>query len=114
MVDPAPVLVPDDDVLGPQDELETFIVRDSKRRREHLTPQDMLAVAFNGMARRHIRGSFAGKDLQELATNPRRLADAFEALDGYPPGAFFDTGALRDMAKWKAGVEGDEGPASGD
>lgn len=90
------VLVPYDDVLGPED--ERFIVQDMKRRRSHLTPQDMLAVAFNGMARRHIRGSFAGKDLQEVASNLRRLADALEALDGYPPGAFFDTQTLRQLA----------------
>lgn len=28
-----------------------------------------------------------------------RLAYAFEALDGYPPGAFFDAGTLRKMAR---------------
>lgn len=90
------VLVPHDDVLGPED--DQFLVQEMKRHRGHLTPQDMLAVAFNGMARRHIRGSFAGKDLQELASNLRRLADAFEAFDGYAPGAFFDTETLRRMA----------------
>ena len=80
-----------------------------KQRREHLTPEDMLAVAFNGMARRHIRGSFAGKDLQELADNLHRLAYAFEAFDGYPPGAFFDTETLRRKARSKA-EEDDEAP----
>ena len=94
------VLVPYDDVLGPKD--DHFLVQEMKRHREHLTPHDMLAAAFNGMARRHIRGSFAGKDLQELASNLRRLADAFDAFDGYAPGAFFDTETLRRMARSKA------------
>jgi len=93
------VLVPYDDVLDPVD--DNFLLQDMKQRREHLTPEDMLAVAFNGMARKHIRGSFAGKDLQEVASNLRRLADALEAFDGYPPGAFFDTGTLRRMARSK-------------
>lgn len=93
------VLIPPEDLFEPEDLLEQFIVRDQKLRREHLTPQDMVAVAFNGMARRHIRGSFAGKDLQELATNLRRLADAFEAFEGYPPGAFFDMPTVRKIAE---------------
>lgn len=101
------VLVPDDDVLDPVD--DTWLVQDLKRRREHLTPEDMLAAAFNGMARRHIRGSFAGGDLQKLAENLHRLAYAFEALNGYPPGAFFDTETLRRKARSK-GDEDDETP----
>lgn len=92
------VLVAPDDVLGPENVLEPFVVEDNDRRRESLTPQDMLAVAFNGMARRHIRGSFAGKDLLELASNLRRLADAFEALNNYAPGTFFDAKAVRELA----------------
>ena len=104
------VLVPYDDVLGPPD--DQFLLQDMKRHREHLTPQDMLAVAFNGMARKHIRGSFAGKDLQEVASNLRRLADAFEALDSYAPGAFFDTETLRQMAA-SGNPADDEGESSG-
>ena len=98
------VLVPYDDVLGPED--DRFLVQEMKRHREHLTPHDMLAAAFNGMARRQIRGSFAGKDLQMLASNLRRLADAFEAFDGYAPGAFFDTETLRRMAESEPGDRG--------
>jgi transcriptional regulator with XRE-family HTH domain len=103
------VLVPYDDVLGPED--ESHLVQDMKRRREHLTPEDMLAVAFNGMARRHIRGSFAGRDLQELAENLHRLAHAFEALDGYSPGAFFDTETLRRMAASEDSADDEGGPS---
>lgn len=101
------VLVPYDDVLDPVE--DNWLAQDLKQRREHLTPEDMLAVAFNGMARRHIRGSFAGKKLQELAENLHRLAYAFEALDGYPPGAFFDNETLRKKARSKTD-EDDEAP----
>jgi hypothetical protein len=58
----------------------------------------MLAVAFNGMARAHIRDSFAGEDLRELAVSLRRLAHAFETFENHSPGAFFDTETLRRMA----------------
>ncbi|MCA1691710.1 MAG: helix-turn-helix domain-containing protein [Actinobacteria bacterium] len=91
------VLVPSGDVLDAED--EHYLVRDSRRHREHLTPQDILGVAFNGMARSHIRGSFAGKDLEELASNLRRLADAFDAFNNYAPGTFFDTETLRELAR---------------
>ena len=79
------------------------------RNRHHLTPEDMLAVAFNGMARAHIRDSFAGKDLQELAVSLRRLARAFETFDNYSPGAFFDAKTLRNLAGSEAD-EDDESP----
>ncbi len=61
------VLVPDGDVLGAE-EVDHWILRQGERRREHIRPEDMLAVAFNGMARRHISGSFAGKDLDRVAS----------------------------------------------
>jgi len=92
------VLVAPDDVLGPENVSEPYVFEDSDRRRQNLTPQDMLAVAFNGMARAHVRDSFAGKDLLQLASNLRRLADAFEAFNNYAPGAFFDTETLRSLA----------------
>ncbi|MGH9223960.1 MAG: helix-turn-helix domain-containing protein [Acidimicrobiales bacterium] len=90
------ILVPPDDVVDPDD--ESYLVRESQRRRQYLTPQDMLALAFNGMARAQIRGSFAGEDLLELASNLRRLANAFEAFNNYAPGTFFDTETLRSLA----------------
>jgi hypothetical protein len=105
------VLVPYDDVLGPQD--EHHLAQDMKRRREHLTPEDMVAAAFNGMARAHIRGSFAGKDLQQVASNLRRLADAFDAFNTYAPGTFFDTDTLRRMAA-SGDPADDKGASSGD
>ena len=101
------VLVPYDDLLDPVD--DNWLANDLKRRREHLTPEDMLAVAFNGMVRRLIRDRFSGKQLKELAENLHKLAYAFEAFDGYPPGMFFETGTLRRMARSKDG-EDDEAP----
>jgi transcriptional regulator with XRE-family HTH domain len=58
----SPVLVPGNDVLDPEPE---SLAAGMQRNRDRLRPEDMLAVAFDGMARKHIRGSFAGKDLQE-------------------------------------------------
>jgi len=91
----SPVLVPGEDVLDPESESS---LAGLQRSRDRLRPEDMLAVAFNGMARQHIRGSFAGKDLQEIASNLRRLAHAFETFDNYAPGTFFETEALREIA----------------
>ena len=100
----SPVLVPHDDFLDRHP--EQLMLR-LARQREGLKPQDMLAVAFNGMARRHIRGSFVGRDLESLASNLRRLADAFEAFDASAPGTFFDTQTLRDIADSTAADEDD-------
>jgi len=62
------VLVPYDADVDPAEELAAMAgVRD-----RHLTPEDMLAVAFNGMARAHIRDSFANKDLRQLTVSLRR------------------------------------------
>lgn len=104
----SPTLVPRADVLDP--EPDDLVLR-LQRNRDRLRPEDILAVAFNGMARHHIRGSFVGKDLEELASNLRRLAQAFEALNNYPPGTFFDVKALREIADAGSGHRGDEGAA---
>lgn len=90
------VLVPYDDYVNPaEDPLEAVA---GMGDRDRLTPEDMLAVAFNGMARAHIRDSFAGEDLQKLAVSLRRLAHAFEAFDSHSPGAFFDNKTLRELS----------------
>jgi hypothetical protein len=93
-------------VLGP--EPDSYLVAEMARQRDRLRPEDMLAVAFNGMARQHIRGSFAGEDLEKLASNLRRLADALDAFHNYPPGAFFDTATLRDLAARDEPATGDQ------
>ena len=102
------VLVPYEDYVNPAEDL--FEATDTMRYRDRLTPEDMLAVAFNGMARAHIRDSFAGKDLQQLAVSLRRLAHAFEAFDNYEPGAFFDTETLRALAGSDPDVEDEAAP----
>jgi transcriptional regulator with XRE-family HTH domain len=90
------VLVPYDDYVNPkEDPLEAMA---GMQYRDRLTPEDMLAVAINGMARAHIRDSFAGEDLQQLAVSLRRLAHALDAFDNYAPGAFFDTKTVRELA----------------
>jgi transcriptional regulator with XRE-family HTH domain len=81
------VTVPRDDVLdGTPD---AGLLGQLQRDRERFTPEDMLAVAFNGLARRRMRGSMrVGEDVQALAASLRGLADALEAFDGYRPGTF--------------------------
>lgn len=59
------------------------------RERERYTPEDMLAVAFNGLARRKMRGSLQpGEEVDTLVASLRGLADALEAFNNYRPGTF--------------------------
>lgn len=88
------VLVPEEDVLEPLP--ENPVVAKEALHRDRLTPEDMLAVAFNGLARRRMRGSqILGQDVKTLAQNLRSLADLLEAFDGHKPGAPFDADELR-------------------
>ncbi len=97
--------VPKDDVLG--GEPDDRVLADLVRKRERFTPEDMLAVAFNGLARRRMRGSMRpGEEVASLAANLRGLADALEAFDNYRPGTFFDTDEVRRRAR--AGKDGDD------
>ncbi len=76
--------------------------------RDRLTPEDMLAVAFNGLARRRMRGSkVPGKALEKMIADLHGLAFALEAFDNYKPGTFFDAEMLREVAarKERASVE---------
>ena len=101
------VLVPYDDVLDPSGD---WLAR-TVNRRERLTPEDMLAVAFNGLARRRIRGSkVPGKALEKMIADLHGLAFALEAFDNYKPGTFFDAEMLREIAarKDRASVEADD------
>jgi transcriptional regulator with XRE-family HTH domain len=81
------VTVPADDVLdGTPD---AGLLEQLQRDRERFTPEDMLAVAFNGLARRRMRGSMQpGEEVQALAASLRGLADALTAFDNYRPGTF--------------------------
>jgi len=90
------VLVPQPDVLDPDPDHPSLA--GSERSRNRFTPQDMLAVAFNGLARRNFRGSIVpGEELGVMILNLRRLADALETLNTSTPGAPFDTETLREM-----------------
>lgn len=65
----------------------------------------MLAVAFNGLARRRIRGAPApGEDVTALAASLRGLADALDAFNNYRPGTFL---ALDDILAFGAATEPD-------
>lgn len=79
--------VPPDDVLDgtPDEDLLGQLTRD----RERYTPEDMLAVAFNGLARRRMRGALQpGEEIDTLAASLRGLADALQAFNNYRPGTF--------------------------
>lgn len=70
---------PDDGLLGGWE-----------RNRERCGPEDMLAVAFAGLARRRMRGSMRpGEEVASLAQGLRGLADALDAFNNYRPGTFF-------------------------
>jgi hypothetical protein len=90
------ILVPDGDVFDgePGDQLA-----EPSGSRERFTPEDMLAVAFNGLARRNMKGSIQpGTDVATMAANLRGLADALDAFDSYRPGTYFDADELRKVA----------------
>lgn len=93
----AVVTVPAADVLDgvPDDALLARLGRD----RDRYTPEDLLAVAFNGLARRRMRGSMRpGDEVSSLAASLRGLADALEAFDSYRPGTFLDVDEIRTAA----------------
>ena len=81
------MLVPVDDVL--EGVPDSHVLAELTRERERYTPEDMLAVAFNGLARRHMRGAIEpGEEIPTLAASLRGLADALEAFNNYRPGTF--------------------------
>jgi transcriptional regulator with XRE-family HTH domain len=66
---------------------------------ERITPDDVQALAFNGLLRRYMRGpAQRGQEAQVLAANLRNLADVVEAFDTDPPGTYFDPVELRELA----------------
>ncbi|MDP9418593.1 MAG: hypothetical protein M3P53_00240, partial [Actinomycetota bacterium] len=90
--------VPKEDILD--GEPDDRVLAELARRRERFTPEDMLAVAFNGLARRRMRGSLRpGEEVASLAANLRGLADALEAFDNYRPGTFFDREEVRERRR---------------
>ncbi len=92
------VLVPGVDGLdaGPDDQRPPEVARIPER----ITPGDMQTVAFNGLLRRYMRGpTQPGQEAQVLAANLRKLADAMEAFDTYPPASSFDVDQLRGLTR---------------
>ena len=105
----ATVLVPGDDLLDP--EPDNYILEQLQRSRGALRPEEVLAVAFHGLARLRIRGSVTpGKELEVLISNLRGVADALEAFDNYPASSVFDAELLRELAKRKQRKDDDESP----
>lgn len=90
--------VPSDDVLHGEPDVHRF-ARDA-RAREPFTPEDMLAVAFNGLIRRHPQGTVEpGEETEKLASNLEWLARMLRAFDAGRPGTYFDADELRKMAE---------------
>ena len=92
------VTVPKSDVLdGTPD---AGLLEQLGRERERLTPDDMLAVAFNGLARQRMRGApTPGAELASLTASLRGLADALDAFNNYAPGTFLGEGDIRRVAE---------------
>lgn len=91
------ITIPPEDLL---DEPNSSMLASFKAARQRLTPEDMLAVAFNGLARRRMRGAKRpGEDLATFAQNLRGLADALEAFNNYRPGTFLAGDEVKDLAK---------------
>lgn len=92
------ITVPADDML---DVPSTALLAQLEARRLRMTPEDMLAVAFNGLARRRMRGraKVPGDDVATFAVNLRRLADALDAFNNSSPGTFFDGDEIKAVAQ---------------
>ncbi len=91
------ITIPPEDML---DEPSSSLLDSFTASRQRLTPEDMLAVAFNGLARRRMRGAKRpGEDLATFAQNLRGLADALEAFNNYRPGTFLAGNEVKDLAK---------------
>lgn len=57
-------------------------------------------MAFNGLARRRMRGAKRpGEDVATFAQNLRGLADALEAFNNYRPGTFLAGDEVKELAK---------------
>jgi hypothetical protein len=69
----------------------------------------MLAVAFNGLARRRLRQSRRlGDDVTSFVASLRATADALEAFDNYRPGTFLATNEVRRMVDLEVDRTGED------
>ena len=103
------VLIPGDDLLDP--EPDNYILEQLQRSRGALRPEEVLALAFHGLARLRVRGSVPpGKELEQLISNLRGVADALEAFDSYPASTLYDAEMLRELARQKRPKDTEEAP----
>lgn len=101
------VLINESDMLDDGTERSRLAGNESQRQR--LTPDDILAAALNGVVRRRLRGSaILAKDREKPAETLRALADVLDAFENYPPGTFFDSDELREVA-WRRRRDAGEG-----
>jgi transcriptional regulator with XRE-family HTH domain len=72
----------------------------TRRRREPLLPEDVLAAVFHGLVARGMRGARQpGEDVARFADNLRGLADALTAFNNYQPGEFVDERVVAEIAE---------------
>lgn len=101
------VTVPTTDIL--EDIPDDILMAKWAHERERFTPEDMLAVAFHGLARRRMRGApKPGQDITSLAENLRGLADALDAFNNYRPGTFLNTNQIQEISADPTPPAGDE------
>jgi transcriptional regulator with XRE-family HTH domain len=94
------VTVPKADVLDST--ADGDLLEHLRRERDRLTPDDLMAVAFNGLARRRLRGApVAGAELASFTASLRGLADALDAFNNYAPGTFLAEDDIRRLAQSK-------------
>ncbi len=68
---------------------------------ESFSPDEVLALALDGLLRQHMDPSMPRQEVEKLASHLRWLASMFEAFGGDPPGTYFDFDALRRLAARK-------------
>jgi transcriptional regulator with XRE-family HTH domain len=69
------------------------------QHRTPLSPDDVLAAAFHGLAARRMRGAKRpGEELATFIDNLRGLADALAAFNNYRPGAFVADEVVEEVA----------------
>ncbi len=68
---------------------------------ERFSPDEVLALALNGLLRQHMDPSIRPEEVEKLASQLRWLASMFEAFNADPPGTYFDFEALRRLAATK-------------
>ena len=74
---------------------------DAAAHGESFSPDEVLALALDGLLRQHMDPSMPRQEVEKLASHLGWLASMFEAFDADPPGTYFDFDALRRLAARK-------------